>query len=104
MKYQLVLQWYCSSFSSGDFQRLQMIEGILISGLGDRGVVDGHDIGSGEFNIFIHTNDVKLALSKVKELLGPPRYFQDMRAGYRSFEENEYFPMHPEDMDDFRVK
>ena len=55
MKYQLVLQFYASSIE--DFDQLIEIEEMLESTLGNLHEVDGHDFGSGEMNIFIHTND-----------------------------------------------
>ena len=55
-KYILVLQWPATS--EADFDALiSTEEALLQSGLLDAyGVVDGHDFGAGEMNIFIHTD------------------------------------------------
>ena len=54
MKYQLVLQFAVDSME--DFDRLVALEDGLIEELDEAAVVDGHDFGSGQFNIFILTD------------------------------------------------
>jgi hypothetical protein len=53
-KYQPVLQF--DAESQKDYRRLVDFENYLTLHLGDLGDVDGHDFGSGEFNIFIFTD------------------------------------------------
>ena len=67
MKYQLVLQWLGAS--TADYDRLISLEEAIRDGVGDMDIVDGHDFGSGEMNIFIHTANPKSALEKIKTLL-----------------------------------
>ena len=50
MKYQLVLQFEANTMD--DFDQLVILEDKLIDELGSVATVDGHDFGSGEFNIF----------------------------------------------------
>ena len=50
MRYQLVLQFEPNTMD--DFDQLVILEGKLIEELGSVATVDGHDFGSGEFNIF----------------------------------------------------
>lgn len=64
MKYQLILQFDASNIE--DFDQLIEIEDKLESALGNLHEVDGHDFGSGEMNIFIHTNDPDSAFELVK--------------------------------------
>jgi hypothetical protein len=68
MKYVLVLQWPARSVA--DYDQLVSIEDKLLAIRGDA-VVDGHDIGSGEMNLFITTDrpvvtfdDVRLCLAE----------------------------------------
>lgn len=67
MKYQLVLQFETSN--SEDFDQFIKIEDRLESILGDVHEVDGHDFGSGEMNIFIHTNGPNDAFDLIKDNL-----------------------------------
>ena len=57
MNYQLVIQFPLSDASADDFDQLLVIENKLDLLLRHEHQVDGHDIGPGEMNIFIHTND-----------------------------------------------
>jgi hypothetical protein len=101
MKYQLVLQW---PYSSGaDYNRLISLEQTIRDGLGDLGIVDGHDYGSGEMNIFIHTDEPAMAFEKAKMLLDPGKDFGHMKAGYRDFEQDEYIAIFPQGTKDFSV-
>jgi hypothetical protein len=101
MKYQLVLQLSVSS--TEDYDRLLSIEEMIENGLGDVGVVDGHDIGSGQMNVFIHTNSPELAFKKAHALLVGRKDLQDLKAGYRHFEQKEYVPIHPAGLTHFSV-
>jgi hypothetical protein len=62
MKYQLVLQFAADSMA--DFDRLVALEDRLVEELDDLTAVDGHDFGSGEFNIFILTDDPAMVFGK----------------------------------------
>ena len=55
MRYQLVLQFEPNTMD--DFDQLVILEGKLIEELGSVATVDGHDFGSGEFNIFVLTDE-----------------------------------------------
>jgi len=101
MKYQLVLQW--PSSSQADYDRLLSLEETITNGLGDVGIVDGHDIGSGEMNIFIHTDEPALAFQKAKQLLDPKKDLRQLKAGYRDFDEDEYVTVYPQGLDHFSV-
>jgi hypothetical protein len=102
MKYQLVLQWPSSS-STAEYDRLISLEETIRDGLGELGVVDGHDIGSGEMNIFIHTDEPVLAFERAKLLLDPGNALGEMKAGYREFDEDEYAAIYPQGLGHFSV-
>jgi len=64
MKFQVVLQWPASSVN--DFDRMVEIEHLLVEKLGEQVEVDRHDFGSGEMNIFLHTNDPRRAFEQIR--------------------------------------
>ena len=77
-EYQLVLQW--PAVSLRDYDELIELESRIISEIGTLAEVDGHDMGVGEMNIFIHTDHPKLAFEKIKSLAGT----KDFMSGWRS--------------------
>jgi hypothetical protein len=101
MKYQLVLQLPSSSL--GDYDRLLLIEETIRTGLGDLGFVDGHDIGSGEMNVFIHTDTPQLAFKKAQSLLVARQDCMALRAGYRDFKDEECVPIYPAGLRHFSI-
>ena len=102
MKYQLVLQWPSSS-SISEYDRLISLEETIRDGLGEFGIVDGHDIGSGEMNIFIHTDEPARAFERAKLLLDPRKDLDEMKAGYRDFDQDEYIAIFPQGIEHFSV-
>jgi hypothetical protein len=62
VKYQLVLQWPAHAIE--DFDRLVEVEETLVERLSERHDVDGHDMGAGEMNMFIHTEHPTAALPR----------------------------------------
>jgi hypothetical protein len=77
MNYQLVLQFRNDSLD--DFDAMVALEGELIETLSDAAKVDGHDVGSGETNIFILTSDPEATFSLTKPVLGVPNICQRLR-------------------------
>ena len=67
------------------------------------GIIDGHDFGSGEMNIFVHTDDPKSAFERVRALIGSDVAWQGVQAGYRDFEEEEYIPIFSPGLKTFSV-
>jgi len=51
MEFQVVLQF--SASSAADFDELVALEDQVSAALGECASVDGHDFGSGEFNVFL---------------------------------------------------
>ena len=63
--HQLVIQFPESAFP--DFDELVGYEDVLILTLGDTHEVDGHDVGSGEVNFFVFTDDPTGALGTMRD-------------------------------------
>jgi hypothetical protein len=99
VKYQLVLQWPTSWLMG--YNQLVGIEELLIKWLGELGDVDGHDIGSGEMNIFIFSDNPSAAFDRALDLLKRRRGIRKLRAGYRGLEDDEYTPIYPEGLKHF---
>jgi hypothetical protein len=85
-----------------DYDAMVELEGRLIEGLGDDHVVDGHDVGSGEINIFIHTNDPNAAYARVKGLLSASQQ-KTVKIAFRGFESEEYTVLWPHNEKSFNI-
>jgi hypothetical protein len=102
MKYQMVLQFRGDSLA--DHDQMVALEDGLIAALRDTASVDGHDVGSGETNIFILTDDPKATFRQVKLVLERMGRLTDVRAAYRPVDGERYSLIWPEgDAREFRV-
>jgi hypothetical protein len=101
MKYQLVLQLPAASIE--DYDALIELEESIMEGLGAFGDVDGHDAGSGEMNIFIHTDEPKPAFERIEALLGTRDFMPDLKAAYREIGKSEFVIIHPPGLTRFAV-
>ena len=101
MNYQLVLQWPASSIK--DYDTMIEIEDALIEKLSKAHDVNGHDAGSGEVNIFIHTDDPKRAFTEAKAVLGTRDFWVDAKVAYREMDGSEYTILWPKGLTEFRV-
>jgi hypothetical protein len=99
-KYLLVIQLPIASM--GDFDRLVAAEDRMGEALKGVAEVDGHDAGSGEGNIFIHTDtpesDVQTALQCLEEHVR-----EEAKAACREIEGNTYTILWPPGLKEFRV-
>jgi hypothetical protein len=101
-KYILVLQWPAAS--EADFDALISMEDLLQSDLLDAyGVVDGHDFGAGEMNIFIETDRPLEAFQHARTSLGTDSRWASVRAGYRPVGEERYVVLWPKALEVFSV-
>ncbi len=66
-EYQLVIQYPASSVA--DYDRVIDLESFLIDHIAQGSEIDGHDAGSGEINVFFHTEDVDRA--DLPDFFGP---------------------------------
>ena len=94
-KYQLVLQFPFSG--SNDYDALVDLENELGIQIGDHGIVDGHDAGSDEMNIFIHTNNPADVFSQAISGLASNILFARMRAAYRPIGKSNYTTLWPKE-------
>jgi hypothetical protein len=90
MRYQLVLQLPFNS--KGDHDLLMELEETITDGLGNSG---SHDWGSGEMNIFIHTDEPTSAFERAHFLIQGKTGLEQLTAGYGDFDEDDYVPVYP---------
>jgi hypothetical protein len=101
MQYQLVVQ--IKPASSDDFDRLVSWENSLIEYLATSAEVDGHDLGAGEFNIFIFTDDPSGAFRKIQGLTETRLLLPLMAAAYRPVDGGDYIVLWPRGSTRFNV-
>ena len=90
--FQLVLQF--ANWDSSHFDDLISLEEKLVSAVGSRGSVDGHDAGSGEANIFILTEaPIDVLRDCIPIVQQSP--FSAFTAGYRDLKSDSYERMWP---------
>jgi len=102
MEYMLVLQWPSSS-TAKELDQLISLEDQIREDIGKCGNVDGHDIGSGEMNIFIFTEDPKATFERVRNIGSFPNHMSNLKAGYREVGEDDFVPLYPVDLEHFSV-
>jgi hypothetical protein len=86
-----------------DYDKMVGIEDRLIERLSKRCKVDGHDFGSNEANIFIHTGDPQRAYEEIRTILSGHRLWSDTRIAYRQIDGNEYTQIWPEGASTFDI-
>lgn len=102
LKYILVLQW--SATSEADFNALISMENLLEAELPDaHGLVDGHDFGAGEMNIFVQTDRPLEAFQDAMTSLGLNPRWAEVRAAYRPAEGDRYVVVWPKTLEVFSV-
>lgn len=102
MKYLLVLQWPVTS--EADFEALIAMEDLLEAELPKaHGIVDGHDIGAGEMNIFVHTDRPIEAFRYAMSSLTAHPGWAGVRAAYRPIDGDRYVVVWPQTLDVFSV-
>jgi hypothetical protein len=101
MKFQLVLQF--AAAGTRQFDELVALEEDLIQNLPPTSDVDGHDFGSGEFNIFIFTDQPRETFDAARNLIKKSPFQKELRAAYREQGKDEYVILWPEHLEEFRV-
>jgi hypothetical protein len=101
MEYQLVIQFRLTA--ELDFEKLVAIEDAIIDELGDSASVDGHDIASGEFNIFIVTDDARGSYQRLQMLLQQVKPDGVMNVAYREADDEEYVILWPPNQTEFTI-
>jgi hypothetical protein len=99
MRYQMVVQG--DSRSIADYDAMLVLEEKIEQRLGQGDIVDGHDAGTGEWNIFLHLSDPQSAFANLAGILQTTR---GVRVGFRELGDSEYLPMFPPGLAGFRVR
>ena len=101
MKYQLVIQFPEEMYADLDW--IADLEDRLDASIVDA-EVDGHDIGSGEVNIFIHANNPINTFQIAKNILEEDGVeLNNIKIAYREISKNNYIPLWPENLVGFKV-
>ena len=101
MNYQLVLQFAANSVA--DFDRLISLETKLAERLGEVGIVDGHDFGLGQFNIFVLTNEPTTTFTQAHQVIVNECIPNELRSAYREASGEDYVILWPSALAEFRV-
>jgi hypothetical protein len=102
MKYQLVFQFRGDSLA--DYDAMIALEDALIEQLRGTAKVDGHDMGSGERNIFIFTPYPTATFHRARPVLERRHQLESVTAAYREVEGEQYTVIWPEgSREKFRV-
>jgi len=86
-----------------EFDRLVALEDELIEKLSDLATVDGHDFGSGQFNIFVLTDDPTASFRKAHEIVATQGTPNVMRSAYRELDGEDYVILWPSSLTEFNV-
>lgn len=102
MKYMFVVQFPEEKY--GDFDWIEKIENKLEESLVVDAELDGNDIGSGELNFFIYTNNPQGTFEIVKNIFKEEgSALEDAKIAYRNMDGDEYFCLWPEGLTNFEV-
>ena len=65
--------------------------------------VDGHDFGSGEFNIFILTDQPKESFNAAEKTIEHYRPPQTLKAAYRELGQDNFVILWPTNLQEFKI-
>ncbi len=86
-----------------EFDCLVALEDSLMKELDGVATVDGHDFGSGEFNIFILTDDPATVFGKAHGIVVNQGVPNVMRSAYRDMDAEDYVILWPSSLTEFSV-
>jgi hypothetical protein len=101
MRFQLVLQFPAETLK--EFDELVAFEDVLAELLGRSCLVDGHDFGSGQMNIFVHTDEPAKAFDTIKKSANARPRLRKLRAAFRPMRGENYTILWPPSAQEFRV-
>lgn len=101
MKYQLVLQFQAESLQ--EFDELVVLENLLIEKPPFGSEVDGHDFGSGEFNIFLLTNQPEETFYDARKTIQYKHPPQNLKAAYREVGQRSFVILWPPTLQEFKI-
>ena len=99
--FQLVLQFEAEK--PNDLEDLVRIEDMFRDVLGPKANVDGHDMGAGEFNIFIFTSAPEETFERALALLSAHGPLRKFKAAYREPEAEEFVILWPLGLSVFNI-
>ena len=94
---QFVLQFSPWGSDTHDFDKLISLEEQLIDKLAGKAQVDGHDMGSDEANIFIHTLDAQTTFSDSFPVVQRSGLIPRLGAAYREVTGDKYIRLWPKE-------
>jgi hypothetical protein len=101
LEYQLVLQ--VQNADSDDLERLLEWERSLAKCLTETATIDGHDFGSGEFNVFIFTDDPEATFRAIRSCKENQTMTWPTAAAYRHTDRDDYIVLWPAGQKRFNV-
>ena len=102
MKYQLIIQFPVTE--DFDFDGIIALETRLTLEMGEGYIIDGHEFGAGEINIFIQADDPEAGYEKAFELVST-NLISLLRVVYRVKNANEFVWLYPANNQDvFSIK
>lgn len=102
MPYALVLQLPIATLR--DYDHMIELEERLMDHLAYQAEVDGHDAGSGEGNIFIHTDDAVRTFERIRAMPGIDSFLPRLTVAYRDMAADAFIILHPPDAKHFGIK
>jgi hypothetical protein len=101
LEYQLVLQ--VQNVASSDLERLLRWEKSIADCLAQSATVDGHDLGSGEFNIFIDTDNPEATFRSIMSCKDNAAMAWPTAVAYRRADSEDYIALWPPGQKEFDV-
>ena len=102
-KYQLVVQFEIKDGSADGLGLLDALEEKLEEIDDGRALFDGHDIGSGEVNFFIMTNDPNGTFARLRPLLEEGGLLTRCEVAYRELDGEDFTALWPPGLKHFEV-
>lgn len=100
MKYQIVLQFPETLLT---FDYLVRMEDDFVALLKNDDI-DGHDIGSGEINIFILTDSPINTFERLKQYLVSKELLNSVKVAYRDLNSDIYKILYPDTLKEFDIR
>lgn len=101
MNYQLVVQ--LPVVNGIDYNLIIKIENDIIDKIKYLGIVDGHDAGSNEMNIFIHTDSPGEVFDILKTFIEDKCLLKYIKVAYRELNKSNYTILFPPGLKEFTV-
>ncbi len=102
MTAQWVLQ-FATAEDLDSYDKMIRFENEIMSLLGRSAKVDGHDLGSGEMNIFIISKDPVSTFALVQQTDQSIRPSQEIKAAYRPIDGEDFVCLWPPGLEHFNV-